>query len=90
MTSILQNDAIDKLPVAELSAALDLFLEPSLMHLPEKRLQVVGKLAVQGILAGQSPMVTRIARGVARERTDAMARLETLYWEWESIASDLE
>jgi hypothetical protein len=66
MTSIPQNDAIDKLPVAERSATLELFLEPSLMHLPETRLQAVGKLAVQGILAGQSPLVTQMARGVAR------------------------
>lgn len=67
MARILQNDAIDKLPVAELSATLGQFLEPSLIHLPEKRLRQVGKLAVQGILAGQSPVVTQMARGVARE-----------------------
>jgi ATP-binding cassette subfamily F protein 3 len=30
------------------------------------------------------------AREVARERAEAVARLETLYWEWESIAGDLE
>jgi hypothetical protein len=54
MASILQNDVIDKLPMAELTATLDLFLEPVLMHLPEKRLQAVGKLAVQGVLGGQS------------------------------------
>ncbi len=46
MASILRNDAIDKLPMAELRATLDLFLEPVLMHLPEKRLRAVGKLAV--------------------------------------------
>lgn len=79
MTSILQNDAIDKLPVAELSATLELFLEPSLMHLPEKRLQVVGKLAVQGILAGQSPMVTRMARGVARGDETVWPTAKRLY-----------
>jgi hypothetical protein len=79
MTSILQNDAIDKLPVAELSATLELFLEPSLMHLPEKRLQVVGKLAVQGILAGQSPMVTRMARGVARDDATIWPTAKRLY-----------
>lgn len=67
MASILQNDTIDKLPVAELSDSLDLFLEPVLGHMPEKRLQAVGKLAVQGILGGQSPLVTQMARGVARE-----------------------
>ena len=67
MSSILQNGAIDKLPVAELQAELDLFLQPVLRRLPEKRLRVVGELAVQGILGSQSPLVTQMARGVVRE-----------------------
>jgi hypothetical protein len=79
MASILQNDVIDKLPVAELSATLDLFLEPVLMHFPEKRLQVVGKLAVQGVLGGQSPLVTQMARGVAREDETVWPTAKRLY-----------
>lgn len=67
MSSILQNEAIDKLPVAELQADLDLFLQPVLKRLPEKRLRAVAKLAVQGILGGQSPVVTQMARGVVRK-----------------------
>ena len=79
MASILQNGAIDKLPVAELSATMDLFLEPFLKHLPEKRLREVGKLAVQGILSGQSPLVTQIARGVAREDETVWPTAKRLY-----------
>ena len=79
MGSILQDDVIDKLPVAELSATLDLFLEPVLMHLPEKRLQAVGKLAVQGILGGQSPVVTQMARGLAREQETVWPTAKRLY-----------
>jgi hypothetical protein len=67
MNSIPQSEAIDKLPVAELQADLDLFLQPLLRRLPEKRLRAVGKLAVQGILDSQSPLLTHMARGVARE-----------------------
>jgi hypothetical protein len=67
MDSILQSDAIDKLPVNELSTALEVFLEPVLIHLPEKRLQEVGKLVVQGILGSQSPLLTKMARAVARK-----------------------
>lgn len=67
MTSILQNEVIDKLPVAELQTELELFLEPAFTHLPEKRLRAVGELAVQGILSSQSPVVTHMARGVVRE-----------------------
>ena len=46
---ILQSDATAKLPVSELSTELETFLEPVLAHLPEKRLQEIGKLIVQGI-----------------------------------------
>jgi hypothetical protein len=67
MGSIQQNEAIDKLPVEELQAELDMFLQPVLRRLPEKRLRAVGKLAVQGILGSQSPLVTQMARGVVRE-----------------------
>lgn len=79
MDSILQNGVIDKLPVAELMTTLDLFLEPVLRHLPEKRLRVVGKLAVQGILGGQSPLVTEMARGVAREEDTVWPVAKRLY-----------
>ena len=67
MNTILQKHVIDKLPVAELAGTLGSFLEPVLMYLPEKRLREVGKLAVQGIIGGQSPLVTQIARGVLRD-----------------------
>ena len=67
MGSILQNEANDKLPVAELQAELVLFLQPVLRRLPEKRLRAVGELAVQGILGSQSPLVTQMAWGVVRE-----------------------
>ena len=79
MDSILQSDATDKLPVAELSTTLDIFLEPVLRHLPEKRLEKVGKLAVQGILGGQSPLVTQMARGVAREEETVWPMAKRLY-----------
>jgi hypothetical protein len=67
MSSIPQNEVIDKLPIAELQAELDLFLQPVLSCLPEKRLRVVGRLAVEGILGSQSPLLTQMARGVLGE-----------------------
>ncbi|HEY72053.1 MAG: hypothetical protein B6I35_03495 [Anaerolineaceae bacterium 4572_32.2] len=44
MNTILQSSAIDKLPMNELAATLDVFMGPVLAHLPEKRLRKVGKL----------------------------------------------
>jgi hypothetical protein len=67
MDSILQSDVLDKLPVDELEADLEAFLKPVLMHLPEKRLRDVAQRIVQGILGSQSPLITQMARGVARE-----------------------
>jgi len=67
MASIQQDKTIGKLPVGELQAELGLSLQPVLRRLPEKRLRVVGGLAVQGILGGQSPVVTHM-RGAWRAR----------------------
>lgn len=79
MDRILQSDAIAKLPVSELNAALETFLEPVLIHLPEKRLQEVGKLIVQGILGSQSPLITQMARAVAREGKTIWPTAKRLY-----------
>ncbi len=79
MNTILQNSAIDKLPMEELTATLDEFMEPVLTHLPEKRLQEVAKLAVQGVIGGQSPLVTQMARGVMREHETIWPIAKRLY-----------
>jgi hypothetical protein len=67
MNTTLQNGGIDKLPVVELATTLHEFMGPVLECLSEKRLREVGELAVRGIIGGQSPLVTQMARGVARE-----------------------
>ena len=67
MDSILQSEAIDKLPVSELRETLETFLGPVLRQLLEKRLREVGRLFVQGILGSQSPPVTQMTRAMARE-----------------------
>ena len=79
MDTILQNDAIGKLPVTELITALEGFMEPVLRHLPDKRLRAVSKQAVQGIICGQSPLVTQMARGVAREEKTIWPMAKRLY-----------
>jgi len=63
MDTILQKGVIDKLPAMELTTTLETFVELVLIHLPEKRLREVAKLAVQGIMGGQLPLVMQIARG---------------------------
>lgn len=79
MNSIPENAALDNLPVAELSQSLNGFLEPLLEHLPEERLRRVGLLAVQGILAGQSPLVAAMARGTARTAETILPTARRIY-----------
>lgn len=79
MNKIPGTETIDKLPVAEIQATLHAFMEPVLMQMPEKRLQAVAELAVQGILGGQSPVVTQMARGVMREEETIRPMARRLY-----------
>lgn len=79
MDTILRNRQIGNLPVGEISVGLEMFLKPVMAHLPEKRLQEVAKLAVQGIMGGQSPVVMQIARGVAREEETIWPMAKRLY-----------
>jgi hypothetical protein len=79
MDTILQKGAIDKLPATELTTGLEAFLGPVLMQLPEKRLRAVAKLTVQGIIGGQSPLVTQMARGVTRESETILPMAKRMY-----------
>jgi hypothetical protein len=54
-------------------------MEPVLVQMPEKRWRVVAELAVQGILGGQSPLVTQMARGVEREEETIWPMAKRLY-----------
>ena len=55
------------LPTEQLSGALVGFLGPVLRQLPEERLRAVVPLAVQGIIAARSPVISEMAAKVARE-----------------------
>ncbi|MCA1599724.1 MAG: transposase, partial [Chloroflexi bacterium] len=66
MESVLIHDLLDKLPVPELEHSLTAFLTPLLHLLPDRRLQRVVPLAVRGILAGETPVITAMAQSVAR------------------------
>ncbi len=83
MISIAQDERIGSLPVAELTRSAETFLGPLLREIPDKRLRVVGVLMVLGILGGQSPLITQMARGV-REGSqyilDTARRLYRFIW----------
>lgn len=79
MYRILQKCDIDNLPVQELTSTLRTFLAPVSMHLPEKRLRDVSNLAVQGVISGQSPLVTQMARGVERKEETIWPMAKRVY-----------
>jgi hypothetical protein len=79
MDSVLIQSVLDKLPVAALEQSLATFLAPMLELLPDRRLQRVVPLAVRGILAGESPVVTAMAQSVARTECDPWPAAKRIY-----------
>jgi hypothetical protein len=79
MESIQQDGLLDNLPVEELLSTITTFLEPVLAHLPEERFRKTCCLAVQGILGGQSPIITRMARSVKRQQLTTWAMSKRIY-----------
>jgi hypothetical protein len=79
MNSILQNPIVGNLPGDELTEQLKAFLQPVLVHLPEKRLCDVAQVAVRGIVAAQSPVLTEVARGTPRTAETIWSTAKRLY-----------
>ncbi len=79
MESVLIRDVLDKLPVLELEHSLTAVLAPLCAVLPDRRLHRVVPLAVRGILAGESPVVTAMAQSVARTETAPWPAAKRIY-----------
>jgi hypothetical protein len=79
MDSIPQDRLLGNLPVEELVSEMAAFLEPVLVHLPDERFRKTCLLAVQGIVSGQSPMITRMARGIKRKQSTIWAMSKRIY-----------
>jgi hypothetical protein len=79
MHTIPERSALDNLPMAELGETLSRFLRPVTKQVPEKRLRKVARLAVQGVIAGQSPLVTKMAGGLVREEETIRPMARRLY-----------
>ena len=79
MCTIAQNEVLTKIPVAELEAEIETFLEPVTKRLPEKRLRKVLSLAIRGISGAQSPVVTHMARCLERTKQGIWAMSKRFY-----------
>jgi hypothetical protein len=73
------TQVLAKLPQAELEQSLREFVAPLTELLPDQRLKRVVPLAVQGILAGQSPVVAAMAQSVSRQEADPWAQAKRVY-----------
>ncbi len=79
MDSVLIRDVLDKLPVPELEHSLQTFLAPLTELVPDRRLQRVVPLAVRGILARETPVITQIAQSVARTEAACWPAAKRIY-----------
>jgi hypothetical protein len=70
MDSVVINAVLDKLPTNELDETLSKFVAPFTEVLPDERLRRVVPLAVRGIVAGETPVITAtLARSVERTQS---------------------
>ncbi len=79
MSTIAQNDLLAKLPLAQLEAEIERFVEPVSRQLPDKRLKQVVNFAVRGISAAQSPVITQIGRQLQRSQEGVWALSKRFY-----------
>lgn len=79
MSILTVQNGLDKLPDQVLSESLTSFLEPLTGLLPDKRLQAVARLSVKGIVAAQSPLITKMAQMVDRQQASTRAASARIY-----------
>lgn len=65
--------------MAQIDQTLAVFLKPITSRMPDKRLAETVELAIKGIMGGQSPVITNIARGVARDKKSVWPMAKRLY-----------
>ena len=70
---------VGNMPFGQLVQAQRQFLGPLLVQLPDKRLREVAVLAIRGILASRSPLVTHMTRGLVREQRCQRPMARRLY-----------
>lgn len=79
MFSIPVNELLGKLPAGRFEQAVDTFVAPMAALLPDRRLRRVVSLAVQGILGGQTPVITAMAQSVSRLETETWPAAKRIY-----------
>lgn len=79
MNTIAISDVIGQLPVAEVKASMNAFLEQMIDAMPDRRLGRVIPMAVQGILGSESPVVLQMAQTVSRSESEVWPAAKRIY-----------
>src|SRR5436305_12321234 len=79
MDTIAVNAVLAKLPQSEVEQTMKTFVRPLVQLLPDQRLREVVPVAMRGILAGETPIITAMARGLSRQEASTWAIAKRLY-----------
>jgi hypothetical protein len=79
MVTIAIDEVLGKLPEAELQGTIERFVRPMAELLPDRRLGRVVGLAVQGVLGGESPVVTEMTQSGSRREGSTWAKAKRVY-----------
>ena len=79
MCKVAGMTSVGNMPYVELIHAQRQFLSSLFTRLPDKRLCKVALMAIQGILASQSPLVSRIVKGLVREQRCQRPMMRRIY-----------
>ena len=68
-----------KLPIEQIENTVRQHISPLISHLPDKRLGRVAELMILGILGGQTPVITEIARHSSKDEGETWAVAKSMY-----------
>ena len=68
-----------KLPIEQINETVHQHIEPLLCLMPEKRMGRVAELIILGILGGQTPVITGMARQSAKDEGETWAVAKRMY-----------
>ena len=77
--NIALESLLAKLPIEEIIKSMEKHIQPFLGMLPDKRMKVVIEQMILGILGGQTPLITGIARSNTKESGETWAVAKRMY-----------
>ena len=77
--NIALESILAKLPIMEIEATIQRYAEPLMKMLPDKRMRKVLKNMVLGILGGQTPVITGMARQNEQSEGETWAVAKSMY-----------